>query len=146
MGYSEQINLCMKNLSELREAFGTSVFDAAQRKFNQQRISPTRVKQKPLSPAKRMRLYASQNGKCGRCRNPIDLKGSHDDHIDSHLEGDAYNALRNRRLTCAKCNLEKGSNTVFEESKATGQPVDEILRGGRTDEDEHSYHEEDNEP
>ena len=80
-----------------------------------------------------------QKGICPRCKNHLDVpaKRNEVDHISPAIEGSAFNRIENLRLCHSQCNREKSANTVFEESKATGQPVDEILRGGRTEDGEH---------
>ena len=53
--------------------------------------------------------YKAQNGCCAICRQPIELKGSHIDHIEP-LSQHSHLALepKNLRLTCPECNTFKG--------------------------------------
>ncbi|MEO1132239.1 MAG: HNH endonuclease signature motif containing protein [Cyanobacteria bacterium J06639_1] len=55
--------------------------------------------------------YYRQKGCCSICQNSIEVKGAHIDHIKPISTFPELNlSLSNLRVTCADCNLRKGSS------------------------------------
>jgi 5-methylcytosine-specific restriction endonuclease McrA len=107
--------------------FGAGIWNATTAKLNRSRISPDRVKRKPLPPSKRKSLYAKQSGRCAGCQDPFPMGQLTDDHFNSHAEGESYNDIRNRRLVCRPCNSKKGAGTLMEEARRSRSTVAALI-------------------
>lgn len=120
---------CYDELIAIRDKYGYSEFDRAIRSMMRQRIAKgDRERRKPLPRAKRINLYAKQDGRCKRCGHQFPLKQMTDDHITPLSKG-GTNDLRNRRLICLKCNREKSDNDMVQDSKSTGDTILNQLPG-----------------
>ena len=114
-------------LKKLRANVGYGIFDSAVRILNRERLnSGTPQKRKRLPPAQKKKMYARQDGKCARCKEPKPYSEMTDDHFESIANGGG-NELSNRRLVCKSCNSSKGDRTPFEESKLGHGTVAEQL-------------------
>ena len=128
------VESCRDAIKHLRDNFPRSVWDAAMRMVNRERLENyQRDKRKPLSPSKVRSLYIRQKGVCPACGHPLPDPRFHrtEVHVDEiDPNRDDFNAMNNRRLLHSGCNLKKGSQSLPEQSKSTGRTVVDILGDG----------------
>jgi 5-methylcytosine-specific restriction endonuclease McrA len=125
---------CTAYLRAARDRFGYSRFDRSQKLLNRERLQVQgREKQKSYPWREYARLYKNQNGICGICQNPMTLikKAQHleMDHKNPNLTGEAFEAESNRQVTHWKCNREKGSKNLVQQSKKYHRTIMD-LNGG----------------
>jgi 5-methylcytosine-specific restriction endonuclease McrA len=121
-------NDCEKEFAAWLDKHGYSECTRVMKKWNRSRLeNADRPKRKPLSPSQRLKLYAKQGGRCGRCGEPMPMGHLEDDHFDPNA-GEGYNNFQNRRLLCSDCNKSKGANSVYAEAKELNITVLELLR------------------
>lgn len=65
-------------------------------------------KRKRLTAGEKLALSILQQGRCAVCGFPIDPRHIHGDHLRPLAHGGS-NDIANMRLTCAVCNLKRGS-------------------------------------
>lgn len=119
---------CKNALWAIRKQFGDFDYFQSLKELNRiKRTVDEPERRKPLSPSKRLKLYADQQGKCGECGDTYSIKQMHDDHIIALAQG-GTNDLRNRRLICAGCNREKSSKSLMQLSKESGKTILEQLQ------------------
>jgi hypothetical protein len=61
---------------------------------------------KPMTPARRKRIWDRDNGQCGECGTPVPLKGTVVDHDLGLFQGGPEND-QNCRFLCARCDAAK---------------------------------------
>lgn len=66
--------------------------------------------------------WYKQQGKCGRCRNPVEIEDAVGDHFRPLIKGGKH-SQSNIRITCAGCNSSKGGRSPAEDAKYSGQTV-----------------------
>ncbi len=128
MSDTTQIDVLVSLLDEAAEQHGMHIVRAACRKFMLRRTIAGGGTARKAIPRKWVEAaYLKQGGKCGRCREDLKLGEAVGDHLIALAQGGPHNK-RNIRATHARCNSAKGSRTLSEEAKATGQTIEEQLR------------------
>lgn len=108
---------CYDELIALRTKHGTSELDQAIRKYNRSRLSVERPeKRKPVPRTWKVEAYATQGGKCPRCKERFDIREMEADHIIALAQGGRHKQ-HNIQMLCWECNRSKGANSLFRESK-----------------------------
>ena len=118
---------CESALREIRSRAGYSIFDAVVKKLNRERVNPERQQRKRFPTSVYQRLYDKQGGDCRECgdRLFVPARKNEIDHIDPNRED--FNHPSNLQLLHPKCNREKSSKSVYEQSKASGRSFEEII-------------------
>lgn len=65
-------------------------------------------KRKKITAGDKLALSIMQQGRCAACGFPLDPRRIHVDHL-IHFSRGGTNELRNLRLLCAPCNLQRGA-------------------------------------
>ena len=123
------MNECQQEFQAWIKKYGRSECQRVIKNFNRRRLEAgdaARPARKPLSYAVKMKLFRKQMCKCARCHEEKKFSELTDDHYDVN-SGERYNDIRNRRLLCVKCNSSKGANSVYDEAKALGVPVNQLV-------------------
>jgi 5-methylcytosine-specific restriction endonuclease McrA len=119
---------CDKLFNQWFEAFPRSMTQRVLRHNANRRIENTgREKRKQLSPAKKAKLYAKQDGRCDECREPFPIRALEDHHRDPNRQD--FNADKNWALLCHACHKEKGALSVLAQSKKFGKSFTDIVEG-----------------
>lgn len=122
-----------KELRRLRDEAGYGNFFYAVKKLVKERLQvdkEARGERRRYRPAEYKKLYHRQHGICPICESemamPKNWPGELEmDHIDPNSKD--WDAESNRQVTHAKCNQEKSSSSVQEQSRKTGKMFTEIL-------------------
>ena len=70
--------------------------------------------------------FFSQRGRCKRCKEPMILDEATGDHCVPLTNGGAHEK-RNIVAVHGRCNSSKNDNSLLEESRKTGNMIDEIF-------------------
>lgn len=92
------------------------------------KIGIEQVSRKPISRTLVKRAWTKQGGRCKRCNEPLALDEAEADHVKAHSLGGsdspsnivAVHGIKSAQRGGKNCNASKGDNTVFEDSKRTG--------------------------
>jgi len=71
-------------------------------------LSKSKPQRVPLRQSQRKRVFVGGEGKCYHCGKFVPTKGYHVDHSNPVSKG-GTNHMRNLKLSCAECNLSKGT-------------------------------------
>lgn len=119
---------CLLSLRALKEKHGYADYDAAVRTINRERLL-TRNRGVRISWKwwEYKRLYLVQRGKCGICGDDMPLiRGAIEmDHKDPNSKD--FEASSNRQVVHQRCNREKSSKSIQQQSKETGKGFTELL-------------------
>lgn len=106
------------------------------------KIGVEQVSRKPISRSLVKQAWSRQGGRCKRCNEPLALDEAEGDHVKAHsLGGDdsprnivALHGIKSAQRGGKNCNASKGDNTVFEDSKRTGNLVTDMFPDEEYDE------------
>lgn len=119
---------CLEELKSLRTKYGTGEFDHSIKTLNRERLENyNRPKRISFKWSLYRKLYRKQFGLCGICEAEMALiKGKVSmDHKNPNAED--FNDESNLQVTHVRCNLEKSSKSIPEQSKETGKPFTELV-------------------
>lgn len=116
-------------LKKIRDDAGYSNFDQAVKTLNRERLQNyKREKRKHFPKSMYQRLYDEQNGICSYCKFCLDIPARKNviDHVDPNEQD--FNTRKNLHLIHGKCNREKSSKSINQQSKESGKTFENILR------------------
>lgn len=127
---SEKTELCLAELRMIRETYGTSTFDEAQRIMNRARLDGERTEKRKRFkwPRDYRKMYDRQKGICPKCEHEMAfIRGAIEiDHFDPMAKG--FNDDTNLRVMHASCNSSKGADNVYETARKSGKTVMQLIQ------------------
>ena len=125
MASLEEITVLLKDLE--REVGAKMVRDAC-KKYLMSRTYSGELKEvrRPMNRKWVMEAFFKQNAECARCHCKLYPHQATGDHIIPLNRGGKH-TKSNIRCLCKSCNSSKGDNTLYKESKLTGQTFREQL-------------------